>query len=94
MPADPYARFESEELILRDYLAADRTVLANERTLLAYVRTGIGFAAAGAGLIHFFESTAVEVLGWLLIPVAIGVTAFGVLRYVQMGRRIGRILKT
>jgi uncharacterized membrane protein YidH (DUF202 family) len=35
MTEQPYARFEREELIVRDYLAADRTALANERTFLA-----------------------------------------------------------
>lgn len=37
MEEEPYSRFDQEELIIRDYLAADRTVLANERTFLAYV---------------------------------------------------------
>ena len=37
----PYTQFKKEELILRDYLAADRTALANERTLMAYIRTSV-----------------------------------------------------
>ncbi|MGN0027609.1 MAG: DUF202 domain-containing protein, partial [Clostridium sp.] len=37
--------FKKEEMILRDFLAADRTLLANERTLLAYIRTGISLLA-------------------------------------------------
>ncbi len=57
MRADqPYARFKQEELIARDYLAADRTALANERTFLAYVRTALAIAAAGGSLIHFLDS--------------------------------------
>ena len=43
-------------MILRDYLAADRTYLANERTLLAYIRTCVGLFATGAALIHFIEN--------------------------------------
>jgi putative membrane protein len=69
----------------------DRTALANERTLLSFVRTGLAFAAAGAGLIHFFDSVPVEVLGWLLLPFAIAITAIGVLRFLQMRRRISKI---
>ena len=38
-----------EDMILRDFLATDRTILANERTLLAYLRTFISFFAAGIG---------------------------------------------
>ena len=37
----PYSRFRREEMILRDLLARERTVLSNERTLLAYIRTAI-----------------------------------------------------
>lgn len=92
MRKDPYARFKNEELILRDLLAADRTVLANERTLLAYVRTGLAFAAGSAGLIHFFDSTAVQALGWILIPFAVITTFLGVLRYIQVRRRLGNVL--
>ncbi|RPJ43750.1 MAG: DUF202 domain-containing protein, partial [Deltaproteobacteria bacterium] len=33
MKKSPYSRFESTDLILRDELAVDRTLLANERTL-------------------------------------------------------------
>ena len=53
MKSTPYARFKTDELILRDCLAADRTVLANERTLLSYVRTAMAFMAAGAALLRF-----------------------------------------
>ncbi len=36
-------KFNKDEMILRDFLAVDRTLLANERTLLAYIRTGVEF---------------------------------------------------
>lgn len=91
MSLDPYTRFKSDELILRDYLAADRTVLANERTLLAYIRTAIAFAAAGAALLHFFDSTVIEVAGMLLIPVAVVTLLLGLQRYVRMKRRLSKI---
>lgn len=34
--------FDKEQMILRDFLAADRTISANERRVLEYIRTGIG----------------------------------------------------
>ena len=43
-------------MILRDYLAVDRTHLANERTFLAYIRTCLGLFATGAALINFVEN--------------------------------------
>ena len=34
-------KFKNEELILRDYLAIERTKLANVRTLFSYIRTSL-----------------------------------------------------
>ncbi len=53
----PYDAWRQEELILRDFLAIDRTVLANERTFLAYVRTSLAFLVVGGTLFQFFDST-------------------------------------
>jgi putative membrane protein len=56
-----YSRFENTQLILRDELAIDRTLLANERTLLAYLRSAVALLIAGASIIHF------SIRGWFLI---------------------------
>lgn len=40
------------DLILRDHLAIDRTVLANERTLLAYGRTALTLLIVGFSFLH------------------------------------------
>lgn len=48
----PYKNIKSE-LILRDHLAADRTILANERTFLAYIRTALTLFIAGLSFVHF-----------------------------------------
>ena len=92
MKNDPYARFRVEDLILRDLLAADRTVLANERTLLSYVRTAMAFAGAGTALIHFFDSYAIEVLGWCMVPVAVVILLIGLRRYWTTRLRLSRLL--
>lgn len=57
------------QLILRDRLAENRTVLANERTLLAYVRTSLALFAAGVSFIKFFDSAVMVIIGWMLLPV-------------------------
>jgi len=90
----PYEGINNGELILRDYLALDRTVLANERTLLSYVRTAIAFAGAGAALIHFFEDTLIHVLGWVLIPVAILLIVAGFIRFHRMKQRLAAVNKS
>ena len=44
-----YDKF-AEDMILRDHLALDRTLLANERTYLSYLRTVVSFIVAGITL--------------------------------------------
>ena len=51
--------FENKEtIILRDYLALERTRLANERTLLTYIRFSIYLLLAGVAFLQLdgFES--------------------------------------
>lgn len=56
MSEPPYSEVAGDELILRDVLALDRTMLANERTLLAYLRTGFGLVVVGVTFLQFFEN--------------------------------------
>ena len=80
----PYADDQPRELILRDHLAIDRTILANERTFLAYIRTALTLFVVGASLIRFFDSPTATVLGWVFIPIGLAVLAFGISRYRHM----------
>ena len=93
MQGEPYED-SKDKLILRDYLAAERTSLANERTFLAYVRTAIGFAAAGATLLHFLESLATDVVGWALVAVSALVLIVGGWRYFRVRRYLERVTPT
>ena len=92
MNQNPYSRFKNEELILRDYLAADRTTLANERTLMAYIRTSIAQAAAGGSLIHFLTSLAANIGGGLLLVLAAGILGVGLQRFIWYQRRLKNLL--
>lgn len=92
MANQPYARFRQEEMILRDYLAADRTSLANERTLMSYVRTALAFFIGGASALHFLDSLATDVLGVILIALGTLTFAAGGWRYIWYRRRIATIL--
>jgi putative membrane protein len=80
----PYADDQPCELILRDHLAIDRTILANERTFLAYTRTALTLLVVGASLIKFSDSLTLEIIGWVSVPFAIGTFIFGVTRYRRM----------
>ena len=88
----PYSRYTSDELILRDLLARDRTVLANERTVLGYTRTALMFAISGITLIKLFPGdTAARVIGFLLLPVAATTQVLGIVSYIRMRRLLARI---
>jgi putative membrane protein len=88
MAGNPYERFKSSDLILRDELAMDRTALANERTLLSYIRTGLALAVTGAATIKFVASLIALLLGWCMVVLAFVVTALGVWRFRRVAGRI------
>ena len=79
-----YPKVAKEKMILRDYLAADRTTLANERTFLAYIRTGLTLFVAGVTFIHFFDPAMIVILGWIFVPLGIVVFVIGAMRYKKM----------
>ena len=93
-PDSPYSRYCEEDLILRDHLAAERTVLANERTALAYLRTVLTFLIGGATFIQFFDSLLIEVLGWIFLPASLVVGVFGLVKYVKVKRLLAQIGST
>ena len=89
--ANPYERFSQEEIILRDQLAMDRTILANERTLLAYIRTALAFLIVGGWFLKFFESHLMNVAGAGFIVCAFLLFLFGARRFHTVRKRISRL---
>jgi putative membrane protein len=80
-----------EKMILRDYLALDRTKLANERTFLAYVRMSIGLVAAGAGLVGILDMTWSTIIGWVMLISAPAALVAGILRYIRVRGKLKRL---
>ena len=87
----PYGRFWKEDLILRDELAIDRTLLANERTMMAYVRLAITLVIAGVSIIHFAMEKWFQTIGFLCVPAGLAAGFFGWWRYQKMDRQIREI---
>ncbi|MEI6222216.1 MAG: DUF202 domain-containing protein [bacterium] len=85
---NPYTKYLQKELILRDQLAIDRTILANERTLLSYYGTGITLLVSSITLIKFFEFLLIEIAGFCLIPLSLLCMIVGYKRYVTMRSQI------
>ncbi len=71
-------------MILRDYLAVDRTILTNETAFMAYVRTSLALLAAGVSLIKFFNDPVMHVLGWAFMGVGTVLAMYGYNRYRQV----------
>jgi len=88
MNNSPYERFISDNLILRDELAIDRTLLANERTLLSYLRAGVALLIAGVSIIHFSQEGWFWAVGIACIPTGLIAGIVGALRYKKMNRSI------
>lgn len=90
---DKYYERYKDKLILRDFLAADRTRLANERTLLAYMRTALTLFIAGVSFIQFFDSRILEVIGWLFVPLGVWVAWIGTVKFRQMKEPLDSLMR-
>jgi putative membrane protein len=89
MSETPYARFNGKDLILRDELALDRTLLANERTLLSYLRTALSLLVAGGSILHYAPAGSwFHLLGVACLPVGLSAGVVGSFRFWRMQRGI------
>jgi putative membrane protein len=91
MKETPYSNFDTKNLLLRDELAIDRTLLANERTLMAYLRSGVALLIAGVSIIHFSSQRWFWMVGLMCIPIAIITVMIGVVRYQRVNKKIALI---
>jgi putative membrane protein len=91
MSKNHYLRFEQSELILRDELAIDRTLLSNERTLLAYLRSAVALMITGVSIIHFSNEGWFHIIGFVCIPGALLTAVIGVHRFRKMDKAISMI---
>ncbi len=91
MKNTPYAKFNQEDLILRDELAIDRTLLANERTLLAYLRSGIALLITGVSIIHFSNVVWFLAFGAACLPAGVLTGLVGIIRYRRMNASISLV---
>ncbi len=86
-----YENMQNEQLILRDYLAAERTHLANERTLLAYERSAFIVLATAMTIFKLFENDPVmKLIASVLIPVACIISVVGIYRFRKTRAKLAR----
>lgn len=75
---------DHEQMILRDYLAVDRTMMANETSFMSYIRTSLTLIAGGATLIKFFSEPTMQALGWAFIIIGGWLAIHGYGRFRQV----------
>lgn len=81
--------FENKEaIILRDFLALERTKLANERTLLAYLRGSIYLLLGGIAFLQLEGFDSIKWLGPVTIFLAIVFMVLGIFRFFYLKKRL------
>ena len=85
-----YKDFEGE-LILRDYLAYDRTRLALARTFLSFGRTALGLGASGLGLMIIRNEPWCFATGMCIIITAIVILIFGGIYCIRFKNRLDEL---
>lgn len=82
-------RFENQEqIILRDYLALERTRLANERTLLSYLRTSLYMLLGGIAFLQMTDFEEIRWLGFVSLGISIVSLVVGITRYLVINVRL------
>ncbi|MEX0772240.1 MAG: DUF202 domain-containing protein [Balneolales bacterium] len=78
------------EIILRDYLALERTRLANERTLLSYVRTSLYLIIGGIAFLQVEGLASLQWLGPICFILSLFVIIIGFYKYFELRKVINR----
>ncbi len=79
-----------KEIILRDYLALERTRLANDRTLFSYIRTALYLILAGLAFMQMTDFRAIKWTAPIFFLLSLVILIAGVTKYFQMKNKIKR----
>ncbi len=77
-----------DSLIVRDFLARQRTKLANDRTLLAYIRTSLYFIVSGTALIKVNDLENVKELGYLSFLISVLLLILGFINFFRLKKKL------
>ncbi|MEM9329591.1 MAG: DUF202 domain-containing protein [Bacteroidota bacterium] len=75
-------------MILRDYLALDRTKLANQRTLLSFVRTSLYLVVSGVALLNVKILQDIRFMGFFLLGISVLTFIAGVVNFFYFRRKM------
>lgn len=89
MIKNPMNDFENKEkIILRDYLALERTRLANERTLFAYLRTSIYLILGGIAFLQLKDFEHIKWLGYFSLGLSVIFLVAGIYTYFKLRNKL------
>jgi putative membrane protein len=80
--------FTEQELIVRDYLARQRTYLANDRTLLSFIRTSLYFLVSGTALMEVNALEHIRELGYLAFALSLATLIIGVYSFFRVKKKL------
>ncbi|GGW57426.1 putative membrane protein [Winogradskyella epiphytica] len=80
-----------QEVILRDYLAIERTRLANERTLLSYIRSSLYLLLGAIGFYQVREFTNFDYLALTALVFSIIFFIIGIYRFTLLKKSLKRV---
>ena len=78
----------NKDLILREKLALQRTILANQSTFLSFIRTSMYFLVAGISVNNLTTIPNKEAVDLLFIGVAVGVFGTGLINFLSNSKKI------
>lgn len=83
------SQFQNQDaIILRDYLAMERTKLANERTLLSYIRSSLYLLLGGIALLQLQGFESIRFLGYVSLALTVILLIIGIYRYQKLNRQL------
>lgn len=83
----PYYQTE-ERIILRDYLALERTLLANERTFFTYIKFSLYLLIAAITIWKVSEFASLSALAYLFVTLSGVFLIIGAVRYFALRKRL------
>lgn len=81
--------FENKEkIILRDFLAMERTSLANERTLFSYIRSALYLILAGIAFLKIENFSELRWLSYSIFTFSVILAIFGIIRFLRLKNKL------
>ena len=83
----------NKDLILREKLALERTVLANQSTFLAFLRTSMYFLVAGVSINNLTDVKSGKTVELVFILISVALLVFGIVNFFRQKKKINQSKK-